>query len=96
VQLAADGHGPLRAALSEYLSRGAGGERPDHIVVVGGTQLEDLIARVLLDPGDGAVVESRTIRHHSLRRWAPPLRVPGERAGSMARLPAAAARPRST
>jgi GntR family transcriptional regulator/MocR family aminotransferase len=53
------GHGPLRAALSEYLGRARGVvSDPERIVVVNGTQQAlDLIARVLLDPGDGAVVE---------------------------------------
>src|SRR5512144_1084031 len=47
------GHGPLRAALSEYLGRARGVvSDPDRIVVVNGTQQAlDLIARVLLDPG---------------------------------------------
>ncbi len=53
------GHGPLRVALSEYLGRARGVvSDPERIVVVNGTQQAlDLIARVLLDPGDGAVVE---------------------------------------
>ena len=53
------GHGPVRAALSEYLGRARGVvSDPERIVVVNGTQQAlDLIARVLLDPGDGAVVE---------------------------------------
>jgi len=53
------GHTPLRQALSEYLGRARGVvSDPERIVVVSGTQQAlDLIARVLLDPGDGAVVE---------------------------------------
>jgi GntR family transcriptional regulator/MocR family aminotransferase len=53
------GHAPLRVALSEYLGRARGVvSDPDRIVVVNGTQQAlDLLARVLLDPGDGAVVE---------------------------------------
>jgi GntR family transcriptional regulator/MocR family aminotransferase len=53
------GHGPLREALTEYLGRARGVvSDPDRIVIVNGTQQAlDLIARVLLDPGDGAVVE---------------------------------------
>jgi GntR family transcriptional regulator/MocR family aminotransferase len=53
------GHGALRAALSEYLGRARGvvGD-PERIVIVNGTQQAlDLLAHVLLDPGDGAVVE---------------------------------------
>jgi GntR family transcriptional regulator/MocR family aminotransferase len=53
------GHRPLREALSEYLGRARGVvSDPERIVIVNGTQQAlDLIARVLLDPGDGAVVE---------------------------------------
>jgi GntR family transcriptional regulator/MocR family aminotransferase len=53
------GHAPLRQALAEYLNRSRGlacdGEQ---IVIVNGSQQGiDLVARVLLDPGDTAVVE---------------------------------------
>ena len=53
------GHDTLRAALSDYLGRARGVvSDPERIVVVNGTQQAlDLIARVLLDPDDGAVVE---------------------------------------
>jgi len=53
------GHGPLREALSEYLRRARGVScDAERIVIVNGSQQAlDLISRVLLDPGDGAVVE---------------------------------------
>ena len=53
------GHGPLRAALSEYLGRARGvSSDAEQIVIVNGSQQAfDLVSRVLLDPGDGAVVE---------------------------------------
>jgi GntR family transcriptional regulator / MocR family aminotransferase len=53
------GYGPLREALSEYLGRARGvGCDAERIVIVNGSQQAlDLVSRVLLDPGDGAVVE---------------------------------------
>jgi GntR family transcriptional regulator/MocR family aminotransferase len=50
---------PLREALSEYLGRARGvGCDAERIVIVNGSQQAlDLVSRVLLDPGDGAVVE---------------------------------------
>ena len=94
------GHGPLRAALSEYLARARGVvSDPGRIVVVNGTQQAlDLIARVLLDPGDGAVVEEphypgATIPFEAV--GARLLRVPVDRDGlDPARLPPAGLRPR--
>ena len=94
------GHGSLRAALSEYLGRARGvASDPDRIVVVNGTQQAlDLIARVLLDPGDGAVVEEphypgATIVFEAV--GARLLRVPVDAGGlDPARLPSAAERPR--
>ena len=94
------GHGPLRVALSEYLGRARGVvSDPDRIVVVNGTQQAlDLIARVLLDPGDGAVVEEphypgATIPFEAV--GARLLRVPVDGAGlDPARLPPAAEHPR--
>src|SRR5689334_22837307 len=69
------GHAPLREALGEYLGRARGVvSDPDRIVVVNGTQQAlDLLARVLLDPGDGAVVEEPHYpgRRSPSRRWAP-------------------------
>jgi len=83
------GHGPMRAALSD----------PERIVVVNGTQQAlDLIARVLLDPGDGAVVEEphypgATIPFEAV--GARLLRVPVDADGlDPARLPPAVERPR--
>jgi len=94
------GHGPLRSALSEYLGRARGVvSDPERIVVVNGTQQGlDLIARVLLDPGDGAVVEEphypgATIPFEAV--GARLLRVPVDAAGlDPARLPPVAQRPR--
>jgi GntR family transcriptional regulator/MocR family aminotransferase len=94
------GHGPLRAALSEYLARARGVvSDPERIVIVNGTQQAlDLIARVLLDPGDGAVVEEphypgATIPFEAL--GARLLRVPVDAGGlDPSRLPPAAERPR--
>jgi len=94
------GHGPLRGALSEYLGRARGVvSDPERIVMVNGTQQAlDLIARVLLDPGDGAVVEEphypgATIPFEAV--GARLLRVPVDAGGlDPARLPAAAERPR--
>src|SRR5262245_34935189 len=53
------GYGPLREALSEYLGRARGiGCDAERIVIVSGSQQAlDLVSRLLLDPGDGAVVE---------------------------------------
>jgi len=53
------GYEPLRAALAEYLKRARGVVcEADQIVVTSGSQQGfDLAARVLLDPGDVAVVE---------------------------------------
>src|SRR6266481_716843 len=94
------GHGPLRAALSEYLGRARGVvSDPERIVVVNGTQQAlDLIARVLLDPGDGAVVEEphypgATIPFEAV--GARLLHVPVDASGlDPAKLPPAAERPR--
>ena len=94
------GHGPLRAALGEYLGRARGVVcDPERIVVVNGTQQAlDLIARVLLDPGDGAVVEEphypgATIPFEAV--GARLLRVPVDAGGlDPAKLPDAAERPR--
>ena len=53
------GYAPLRAALAEYLKRARGVVcEPEQIVITSGAQQGlDLAARVLLDPGDVAVVE---------------------------------------
>ena len=53
------GHLPLREALADYLNRSRGMHcDAEQIVIVNGSQQAiDLAARVLLDPGDAAVVE---------------------------------------
>ena len=53
------GYGPLRDALAGYLARARGLScDADQIVIVNGSQQAfDLIARVLLDPGDNVVIE---------------------------------------
>jgi GntR family transcriptional regulator/MocR family aminotransferase len=53
------GYGPLREALCEYLRRARGLScDAEQIAIVNGSQQGiDLTARVLLDPGDGAIVE---------------------------------------
>jgi GntR family transcriptional regulator/MocR family aminotransferase len=53
------GYRPLREALTDYLRRARGVScDPDQIIVVNGSQQAfDLAARVLLDPGDAAVIE---------------------------------------
>jgi GntR family transcriptional regulator/MocR family aminotransferase len=53
------GYAPLRAALAEYLKRARGVVcEADQIVITNGSQQGfDLAARILLDPGDVAVVE---------------------------------------
>jgi GntR family transcriptional regulator/MocR family aminotransferase len=94
------GRGALRSALSEYLARARGVvSDPERIVIVNGTQQAlDLVARVLLDPGDGAVVEEphypgATIPFEAV--GARLLRVPVDAAGlDPTRLPPAAQRPR--
>src|SRR5262249_30614168 len=53
------GYPPLRAALAEYRTRARGARcEADQLVLTSGSQqASDLPARVLLDPGDVAVVE---------------------------------------
>jgi GntR family transcriptional regulator/MocR family aminotransferase len=53
------GYAPLRAALAEYLKRARGVvcEAEQVVITSGSQQAFDLAARVLLDPGDVAVVE---------------------------------------
>jgi GntR family transcriptional regulator/MocR family aminotransferase len=94
------GHAPLREALAEYLGRARGvSSDPERIVIVNGTQQAlDLVARVLLDPGDGAVVEEphypgATIPFEAV--GARLLRVPVDAGGlDTTKLPPAGARPR--
>lgn len=54
------GHPALREALSEYLVRARGARcRPEQIVVVyGSQQAVDLVARLLINPGDDVVLEN--------------------------------------
>ena len=56
---AAQGHAPLRRAIASYLGLSRAVRcTPEQVVVVDGAQMAfDLIARVLLDPGDPAWVE---------------------------------------
>ena len=65
------GYGPLREALSEYSGApAASGCDAERIVIVNGSQQAlDLVSRVLIDPGDGAVVEEPHYsgRHGPLR-----------------------------
>jgi GntR family transcriptional regulator/MocR family aminotransferase len=53
------GYAPLREALAEYLrrARGVACDARQILIVNGSQQAFDLAARVLLDPGDSAVVE---------------------------------------
>ena len=53
------GFGPLREALTEYLARARGLScSAEQIVIVNGSQQAfDLIARLLIDPGDNVVIE---------------------------------------
>ena len=53
------GYAPLRAALADYLKRARGivGDAEQIVITSGSQQAFDLAARVLLDPGDLAVVE---------------------------------------
>ncbi len=59
-----EGLGDLRSALGEYLrvSRGVACDEEQILVVSGSQQGLDLCARVLLDPGDSALLESPTYR----------------------------------
>jgi GntR family transcriptional regulator/MocR family aminotransferase len=56
----AAGFGPLRAAVADYLIRARGVRcRPDQVVIVSGAQQAlDILARLLLAPGDEVVVET--------------------------------------
>jgi len=54
-----EGYEPLRRAIAEYLRRSRGFScDPAHIIIVAGSQQAlDLIARVLIDPGDAVAIE---------------------------------------
>jgi GntR family transcriptional regulator/MocR family aminotransferase len=94
------GYGPLREALSEYLgrARGVACDAGQIVIVNGSQQAFDLAARVLLDPGDGAVVEEphypgATVTFEAA--GARLIRVPVDADGlDTARLPTAGARAR--
>jgi GntR family transcriptional regulator/MocR family aminotransferase len=94
------GYGPLRQALADYLrrSRAVSCDSSRIVVVNGSQQAFDLIARVLLDPGDGAVVEEPHYPGVTVpfaAAGARLLRVPVDAAGlDPARLPPAGERPR--
>ncbi len=53
------GYAPLRTALADYLvrARGLSCDAGQVVIVNGSQQAFDLVSRVLLDPGDGVVVE---------------------------------------
>ena len=94
------GYAPLRQALAEYLKRARGVScDADRIVIVNGSQQAfDLCARLLLDPGDCAVVEEPhypgvTLTFEAV--GARLIRVPVDKQGlDTARLPTAGARVR--
>ena len=56
----AAGFHPLRAAIADYLARLRGVDcQPEQVVVVNGAQQAlDILARLLLNPGDGVLVET--------------------------------------
>jgi GntR family transcriptional regulator/MocR family aminotransferase len=91
------GYGPLRDALSEYLgrARGVACDAGRIVIVNGSQQAFDLSARVLLDPGDGAVVEEPHYPGATLTfeaAGARLIRIPVDTEGlDTARLPPAAA-----
>src|SRR4029453_3682002 len=100
------GYAPLRDALAEYLKRARGVVcESDQIVITNGSQQGfDLAARVLLDPGDVAVVGERHYAGRGRRsadaraavpgagRVRPPLPSVSDRGDHAARAPARAAR----
>ena len=94
------GYGPLREALGEYLRRARGLScDAEQIVIVNGSQQGiDLTARVLLDPGDGAIVEEPHYPGASLTfeaAGARLIRIPVDAQGlDTGRLPQAGARAR--
>jgi GntR family transcriptional regulator / MocR family aminotransferase len=53
------GYGPLREAIAQYVTRARGVVAvPDQVIVINGSQQAlDVVARLLLDPGDRVVVE---------------------------------------
>ena len=94
------GHAPLREAIATYArqARGAACEASQVIVVSGAQQAFDLVARVLLDPGDTAAVEDpgyRGARAALAAAGADLAMIPVDREGmDIDRLRAASPRPR--
>jgi GntR family transcriptional regulator / MocR family aminotransferase len=92
-----EGHGPLREAIAGYLQRARGVVcNADQVIVVNGSQQAlDLTARVLLDAGDGVVIEEphyQGARQVFLAAGARLLTVPVDAEGlQVAALPDAAA-----
>ena len=88
----------LRAAICDYLARRRGFVcAPDEVIVVGGTQQAlTLVARVVLDEGDTAIVEDphyQLAMHALLAHGARVVSVPTDREGLItAQLPARPAR----
>lgn len=57
----AGGYPPLRRMLSEYLLRSGIEARPEDVLIVNGSQQGfDLVARMLIDPGDAVAMEQPT------------------------------------
>ncbi len=94
------GYRPLREALSDYLrrARGVACDAEQIVIVNGSQQAFDLVARVLLDPGDGAVVEEPHYPGATVTfaaAGARLIRIPVDRQGLVTgRLPPARARAR--
>jgi GntR family transcriptional regulator/MocR family aminotransferase len=81
-----EGHAPLRQAIADYLRRARAVVcTPEQIVVVNGSQQAlDLVARVLLDPGDQVVIEEpqyQGARRVFLAAGAPLITVPVDTEG---------------
>lgn len=93
-----EGYGPLRESLLELMSQRLGQPvRPEELLVTSGSQqVVNLLARILVDPGDPVVVEAPTYPGtiHSLRNaGARFVAVPCDGDGMLVdRLPAAVAR----
>ncbi|HEY9857076.1 MAG TPA: PLP-dependent aminotransferase family protein [Stenomitos sp.] len=94
----ARGYGPLRAAISEYVSRARAVTcHPDQIVIVGGSQQAlDLAARLFVNTGDRVVIEEPGYlgaRHVFASYGADLVPVPVDEAGlQVDRLPGAGVR----
>ena len=65
----AEGHGPLREAVALRVTEQGGRARPEDVLVVAGSQLGlDLVARLLIEPGDTVLVGAPTYAN-VLRIW---------------------------